>query len=350
MPALAIGREVRKQAPSARLIYIGNSDNLEERLAKNENIDFFPVSIKPLRRGVIFPNLTVPFKALWSIFEANSILKKQRVNFVFGSGGFSSWPACAAARMFGRPYFLTDGNAYPGLVTRLLGKRAHKVFITFEETKAYFGQATTNFQTTGFPVSDLISSMNKRDARSLLKIDPNSPTILATGGSGGAKTINKTLSSIRKELISKGYNVIWQTGRHWDIEQEIDDLTPGKLLIERFLEPARMAAAIASADLAITRCGIMTLSELAVAGLPAILVPFPFSAEGHQEANARAVESAGGGKLVLDKDFTGTKALETIESLMKPETLAKMASSIRKFARPEAAQSIVRTMLETVNA
>lgn len=350
MPALAVGSELRKQAPGSRLIYIGNRDSLEERLAKTGDIEFFPVSIKPLRRGVFIPNLSVPLLAISSILEARNILKRNNVKLVFGSGGFSSWPACAAARFSGVPYFLTDGNAYPGLVTRLLGRKATRVFVTFEETKAYFKKRVDNFLTTGFPVSSTIGKMNKQEAKATFGFDPGRITILVTGGSGGARSINKTLSQVKNNLLDKGYNLIWQTGKHWETEQEIQDATSNRLVIERFLEPARMAVAISAADLAITRCGIMTLSELAVAGLPAIMIPFPYSAEGHQEANALVIQSGDGGVMICDNELTPESLLNTIDKMIEPSKLKSLQKGIQNFARPDATQRIVKNMLETINA
>jgi len=350
MPALAVGEEILRQAPGTRLIFIGNRNSLEERLAKAASIDFYPVSIKPLRRGVILPNLGVPFKAGLSVLEAFRILKKNNAKMVFGSGGFSAWPACAAAR-FGRvPYFLCDGNAYPGLVTRLLGRNAARIYATFEITKTCFKKNAGNVILTGFPVSDSLGRLTKKEARISLGLNAESMTILATGGSGGARTINRTLAEIKKTLLDKGYNLIWQTGKLWDSEKEAIAEMSSNSLVEKFLEPARMAAAIRAADLAVTRCGIMTLSEFAVAGLPAILVPFPHSAEGHQEANAVAVQAAGGGVMIKDHELTPKKLLQTIDELFTPLRLNSMAEGIRKFAKPDAANRIVRDMLETINA
>ncbi len=350
MPALAVGREILKQAPNARLIYIGNRESLEERQAKLAGIDFYPVSIKPLRRGVVFPNIKVPVLAVLSIIEARKILKKNNVKIVFGSGGFSSWPACAAARFGGVPYFLTDGNAYPGLVTRLLGRNATRIYVTFEETKSYFRNNSGNFLLTGFPVSDALGKLSKEDARISLGLDPDRITILTTGGSGGARTINQALAQTKDRLLEKGYNLIWQTGKLWDVEKEVSTGMTGRLMIEKFLDPARMAVAISAADLAITRCGIMTLSELAVAGLPAILVPFPYSAEGHQEANALAVEGGGGGTMIRDNELTSEKLLQIIADSLVTCRLKSMAEGIRKFAKPDATRRIVTDMLETINA
>jgi len=350
MPALAVGNELRKQSPNCRLIYIGNRDSLEERLTKTVDIEFFPVSIKPLRRGVFLPNLSVPLLAMLSIHEARKILNKNNVKLVFGSGGFSSWPACAAARFSGVPYFLTDGNAYPGLVTRLLGKKAARVFITFEETKDYFKKNVGNFLTTGFPVSNAIGKLDKQEAKVLLGLDPNRMTILVTGGSGGARTINKTLSKVKTNLLEKGYNLIWQTGKQWETEQEILEGFSSRFVLEKFLEPARMATAISAADLAVTRCGIMTLSELAVAGLPAIMIPFPFSAEGHQEANALAIQTGNGGVMIRDNELTPENLLSTIDNMIDPSKLKSLQKGILNFARPDATQRIVKNMIETIDA
>lgn len=350
IPALAVGREFVRQVSDARLIYIGNPGSLEERLAKSHSIEFFPIEVKPLRRGVIFPNLTMPFLAVSSIIKAGRILRSNKVNLVFGSGGFSSWPGCAAARFGGMPYFLTDGNAFPGLVTRLLGRKASRIYIAFSEIKNNFKNPADNFLLTGFPVSEAIGKLTKSEARVKLGIRQDKTTILVTGGSGGARSINKAVSQIKQYLLAKDYNLIWQTGNLWDTDKETVHESLGQMLIAKFFEPSRMAEALSAADLAITRCGIMTLSELAVAGLPAVMIPFPFSAEGHQEANARAIESSGGGVMIRDTELTPEKLFDTIESLLESDRLKSMQEGILRFARPDAASRIVRDMLGSIDA
>jgi UDP-N-acetylglucosamine--N-acetylmuramyl-(pentapeptide) pyrophosphoryl-undecaprenol N-acetylglucosamine transferase len=350
MPALAVAGELRRQRPQAELIYIGASGSIEERLAKAENIDFYSVPIKPLRRGVIFQNFMVPFLAVWSVAKAAGMLKRNGVKFVFGSGGFSSWPACGAARLTGVRYFLADGNAFPGLVTRLLAGKASRIYIAFEAIRRRLKMPAEKFLLSGYPVSGrLREPVSKEDARRQLGLNPETPCLLVTGGSGGSKTINNAINSAIPQLLEDGCSVIWQCGKQWG-EIPTRESWQGRVLCERFLEPARMATAITAADVAVTRCGIMTLSELAVAGIPSVLVPFPFSAEGHQEANARAIEEAGGGIVILDRDLTADSLRQGIQQIRNGDRYPAMVKAMKAASRPDAARMMVEDMLRIADA
>jgi len=346
MPALAVGRELRRLAPDLEILYIGAGASIEERLAKVEDYRFEAVSISPLRRGVLLPNVMVPFKAVYSVIEAMWLLNRNGAVGVFGSGGFSCWPACAAARQLRLPYFLEDGNAYPGLVTRLLAKKATRIYTAYEETSRHLKIANDKVVLAGIPVSSRIGGGDAVSARRELGLDESRFTILATGGSGGSKTINRAVGEAETRLLDKGFNLIWQTGKQMETLPTISSEQRTRLLVERFLEPPRMALALRACDLAITRCGMMSLAELAVAGKPAILIPFPYSAEGHQEANAKAVSAAGAGEMVLDKDFNADRLMELVEHLSNPDRYEKATTAMKSLAKPDAASKIAENILK----
>ena len=348
MPALAVGRELQRLAADLEILYIGAANSIEERMAKGEGYRFAAVKIAPLRRGVIIPNLMMPYKAAYSVIEAMWLLNRNGVVGVFGSGGFSSWPACAAARQLRLPYFLEDGNAYPGLVVRLLAKRARRVYTAYDVTSQHLKLKGDQSIVAGIPVSSRIVGGDTVSARREMGLDESRFTILATGGSGGSKTINRAVEESLKKLLGKGFNVIWQTGKQIETLPAIPPAQQSRMLIERFLEPPRMALALKACDLAITRCGMMSLAELAVAGKPAILIPFPYSAEGHQEANAKAVSAAGGGVMVLDKDFSAERLGELVEELSDPAKSAKMTAAMKALGRPDAATRIAEDILKSL--
>ena len=157
------------------------------------------------------------------------------------------------------------------------------------------------FLVTGNPVCIIVSEMDTQEARRAFGLKPSNRTIFVTGGSGGAKSINTVVDRIKNELFERNFNLIWQTGKHWDGETEVSYEYKERMVIQRFFDQEQMSLAYNAADFAVVRCGAMTLAELAVVGLPAILLPFPFAAEGHQEANARSIEAAGGGMMILIK-------------------------------------------------
>lgn len=347
-PALAVCREIRRLRPDAEILYIGAPGSIEERLSRGDAIPFVPVNISPLRRKVFFANLAVPFRAVMSILKASKAMKRHRTLAVFGSGGYSSWPACASAKRMGIPYFLEDGNAYPGLVTRLLAANATKIYTAYTETAGHLKVGDDRVVIAGVPVSDRFSEAGKEEARRELELDPHRFTILATGGSGGARNINKTIDQVKEKLLGEGFNLIWQTGKQWDTPIAVPSGMEHRLMIDRFYPPAVMALAVSAADVAVTRCGMMSLAEMAVAGKPAILVPFPYSAEGHQEKNAQAVAAAGGGKMILDREFTPETFFRALNEMSQPGVADAMSLAMKKIARPDAARIIAKDLIETI--
>ncbi len=345
IPALSICDKIKELKPEVDILYIGAANSLEESLAKKAGYPFRSVWISSLRRGRILSNIMLPLKCAVSLCQAVYYLFRHRPKMVIGTGGFSAWPACSAASITGRSYVLWEPNAFPGLVTRLLARGAKRIYVSFEETIEKLRLKEGKFLVTGNPVCIIVSEMGTEEARRAFGLKPSNRTIFVTGGSGGAKSINTVVDRIKNELLERKFNLIWQTGKHWDGETEVPFEHRERMVIQRFFDQEQMSLAYNAADFAISRCGAMTLAELAVVGLPAILVPFPFAAEGHQEANARAVEVAGGGMMILDKDLTPETLLEAIEDISQENRIKEMASGMKKLARTDAADDIATDIL-----
>ena len=349
IPAITICEKIKELKPDTEFVYIGAANSLEQRLAGESGYAFKPVWISSLRRGRFFSNISLPLKCAVSLVQAFLHLTFFKAHVVVGTGGFSSWPACAAARYSGRPYVLWEPNAFPGLVTRLLAKRAKRVYISFKEVSRKLKLRADQFLITGNPVSIRVGEVDPENARRAFNLDPDRTTILVTGGSGGARSINKVVDNCKESLIKKGLNIVWQTGKHWDGNLEVPEALKNNLFIQRFLNRDEMSLAYSAADFALTRCGSMTLAELAQAGLPAILVPFPFAAEGHQEANARAVVEAGGGRMILDQDLNPESLIENISDFLDVDKRKQMLMEMRKLARPDAAEIIANDILGLIS-
>ncbi len=341
IPALNLGREIKRRISNAKLTYIGAKDSLEERLADADDIPFKRVKTAFLRRSASLKNVIVPFIAVFSVIQASLILIRERASLVISTGGYSAWPSAAAARFTGRPYVLFEGNAYPGLVTRMLSGKARRVYLASQDAAKHVKADPNRILVTGNPVLFDNPTGNKADARCELGLQSDRFTILATGGSGGAGSINKAMFDAKCQLLDHGYNLIWQVGKQWNGDIEVPGEYSDRLIIERFLNRQRMSTAMMAADMAVTRCGAMTLGELAAFGLPAALIPYPASTGGHQEANGREYANAGAGILILDKDLSDEMLLDTIEDMNNPDTLKAMSDAMRRMNRPEAITIIV---------
>jgi len=348
VPALNICRELKARVPEVEIIYIGARGSLEERLARGEGLPFRRVWTTYLRRGFSPKNVLVPVVAFVSVFQGLWHLVAGRIRLVIATGGYSAWPAVAAAKWAAVPYFLQEQNAYPGLVTKLLARGARRIYLGQVEAGRHLSARPDQMLHTGNPVIVEEVAESRSEARSTLGIDPGRFTVLATGGSGGARSINEAIEAVRGEIIERGYNLIWQVGKQWDAEPVVPEHLIGRMVVARFFDRRRMSLAMSAADLAVARCGAMTLAELALFGLPAILVPYPHATEGHQEANGRAYQSAGAGRMILDRDFNGKMLMETIDNILSKGEIPRMAEAMKGLARPDAARRIVEDILAVV--
>ena len=348
MPALNIFRELKTRNLQLKFWYIGNRNSLEEKIAISERIEFLPVRITYLKRHFSLRNMVLPFIAAFSVMQALIHLLKNRIDIVIGTGGFSAWPALAASSLVNIPYVLQEQNTLPGLVTRLTVKKAQRIYLGHERAIKHLNVRSDRVLITGNPLSWAFDPISVVDARRKLGLDTERPTIFITGGSGGAASMNLLINSMKSDLIGNGFNIIWQTGKHWDNLLSTEATESENIFSNRFFSQESMFHAYSAANIAIVRCGEMTLAELALAGLPAILVPFPFSSEGHQEANGLAVEADGAGVVIRDSDLTKEKVAYTIKSMMEPATYASMKEAMLGRKRPDAVTLIVDDILEVL--
>ncbi len=219
IPALSICRKIKEFRPDTEILYIGARGSLEERLATREGYPFRSVWISSLRRGRIVSNLMLPLKMKVSLIQAIVHLSRHRPDMVIGTGGFSAWPACTAARITRRPYVLQEQNAYPGLVTRLLARGARRIYIGYEDVTKKLNVKKDRFLLTGNPIQTETDRISLLEARRILGLEQSNSTLFVTGGSGGAASINRVIDQVKDKLLARGYNLIWQTGKHWEKDE-----------------------------------------------------------------------------------------------------------------------------------
>jgi len=348
IPALNIADVFRAADIHNHVIFIGNGNgSLEEKLAHEHNYPFYPVKISPFSRTQMLNNAKLPFEIIRSLVNVNSYLRREKINLVVGTGGYASLPAVAGARFMGMPYFLQDQNAFPGMVTRQMASGARRIFLGYAEAKRALDCRADRLIVTGNPVSIERVTESPETCRERFGLLHDRKTLFVTGGSGGALSINKVVDSIKSTLMESGWNIIWQTGKHWDGSLDVAVEDSNKLVIKRFLTTTEMGRAYRSASVAVARCGAMSLAELAAYSLPAVLIPFPFSTDGHQEANGRAVEIAGGGKLLLDKELSPESLTANLNAVYTERE--GMATCMGSTAVGNAAEKIYQEIRRAVN-
>jgi UDP-N-acetylglucosamine--N-acetylmuramyl-(pentapeptide) pyrophosphoryl-undecaprenol N-acetylglucosamine transferase len=304
--------------------------------AKLVPADGFPIEwieIGGLQR-VGFRRMLVTLAELpFSVWAASRMLDRNRPAAVFSTGGFVAGPVLLAALSKRVPLVVMEPNAVPGFTHRKLARFAARALLSFPETSQWFPDGIS--EVTGLPVREEFFAIPPKPRGGKL-------TVLITGGSQGSRTLNRAAQDSWPLWGNAAVHLIHQTGpvaydqlaaafRLSLIEGEIEgEISP-------FL--ADMPAAFASADVVVSRAGMSTVSELAAAGKPSILVPLPTAADQHQLRNAEAMERIGAARLVLDAEFNGQRLVEEVLRLSQsPDLLHGMGQAARSFAKPGAAR------------
>jgi UDP-N-acetylglucosamine--N-acetylmuramyl-(pentapeptide) pyrophosphoryl-undecaprenol N-acetylglucosamine transferase len=347
-PAVAIADAVRRLLPDTRIVFVGNRDRIEGRVAPTLGYEFIASPVRGLRRALTAANLAVPFRLVAALVQSFRLLRSLRPAVVVGTGGYVAGPPLYVASLLGIPTLIQEQNSYPGIATRLLARRAREVHICFEETRRHL-RRRENVHVSGNPIRAAIGSVPRAEGARRYGFDPARPTILVTGGSLGAARLNAAvLAAVRGWVAEDGVQLLWLTGEAHaaTIRAQLAALglpAGAPVRVEAF-EPA-MEHAYAASDLAIARSGASTLAELAAAGVPAVLVPYPFAAADHQTRNADTMVHEGAAVLLREND-AASQLLETVRQLMRdPARRASMAERMRALARPDAAATIARAVL-----
>lgn len=346
-PAIAIADEIKRRFPDTEFLFIGANGKMEMEKVPQAGYRIEGIDIAGINRGNILSNLGLPFKLLKSLSKSKRILKEFAPDFAIGTGGFASGPALYEASKLGIPIFIQEQNAYAGVTNKILSKKAKAVFTAYPEVEG-FPMGKTKF--LGNPIREnIVTGMQDLAvAKGLLGLDKNKLTILSVGGSLGSRTLNNAWRTYYDEIISKDYQLIWQTGKLdlKDILEETKNKEHRNIRIVEFIK--NMETAYSAADIIVSRAGAIAISELAVAQKPVLLVPFPFAAEDHQTKNAMNLVDKEAAKIVKDSEMKD-KFWTTLDGLCKDENLRQnMSENLKYFGKPNAAKEIVDEIFKFV--
>jgi UDP-N-acetylglucosamine--N-acetylmuramyl-(pentapeptide) pyrophosphoryl-undecaprenol N-acetylglucosamine transferase len=301
-----------------------------------------------MQRGSIMKNLALPFKVIGSVKRALEIIKDFKPDAVVGVGGYASGPLLYAASLKGIPGLIQEQNSYAGVTNKWLGRKAAKICVAFDGMDQFF--PADKILKTGNPVrKEVVDIKGKHHAGAeLLKLDPLKKTIMVTGGSLGAGTLNKAIEKHLPEILAQDVQVIWQTGKFYYkgiIERLGLEYHPNVRILE-FLN--KMDLAYAAADVIISRAGAGTIAELCLIKKPVILVPSPNVAEDHQTKNAMALVKNGAALLINDRSAEDTLVKTALELLKDESQRIKLSESIGKMALPAADEMIAGEVLKLI--
>jgi UDP-N-acetylglucosamine--N-acetylmuramyl-(pentapeptide) pyrophosphoryl-undecaprenol N-acetylglucosamine transferase len=277
-----------------------------------------------------------------SIAAALLLVKRFRPRAVFSTGGYVAGPVMLAALLCGIPLVIMEPNALPGLANRRVARRVYRALLGFEPTQAWFPKGKC--EVTGLPVRpEFFDIQAKREGLF---------TVLITGGSRGARTLNRASLESWKFFRENQtpVRIVHQTGA---AEYESLATAFSTVGIEGQVIPfiQNMPEAFAATDLVVARAGAGAVSEIAAAGMASVLVPLPFAADDHQRRNAEVLLQAAAARMVLDRELNGERLFREIESLrLNRDELERMRIRVRQFARPGAAERAAEVLEEAATA
>ena len=347
-PAVTIANQIKEKQPDAEIIFVGTREGLEREIVPRYGYPIEFIEVAGFQRKLSLDTIKSAFKLLAGLVDAMKLIRSIKPDLVVGTGGYVCGPVLFLAALQGIPACIQEQNAMPGVTNKILAHFVKKVFLGYQEAGKYFGGNSEKIF-TGNPIRKEILEVSRATAIEKFKLDPAKKTILVSGGSRGARSINDAMALVETSLAGRSdvqvIHITGETGYEKFIGQvEKKVLMSDNIKVFRYMHDMPMA--LAAADLAIFRSGAIGLAELMARGIPSILVPYPYATANHQEHNARAVEGAGGAVVILDKELTGEILLKQIESLLADESkLQKMKDAAKALGRPEAAEDIARKVL-----
>ena len=336
IPAIAVAREVSRMG--FEVLFVGTERGVENRLVPAAGFRLERIRVG----GIKNLGIATRFSSLWRLLSKPagqiSRFSEWKPAAVFSMGGYVAGPPVLAALLRGVPVVVMEPNAVPGVTNRWIAKWVKRALINFEDTKRFFPAGRTEL--TGLPVREEFFHLPPKAGTEF--------TVLITGGSQGSRTLNEAVRQAWPLFRDAGLPVrlIHQTGSSMYKELSAEFCKTGLSgEVSEFI--ADMPGAFAEADFVVCRSGAGAVSELAAAGKPSMLVPFPFAADQHQLKNAEAFQRAGAARLSLDKDWTGRKFFEVVRELQQnPAELKAMGNSARTLAHAGAAQRAAQILIE----
>ncbi len=345
-PAISIANALKKIEPSIDILFIGAKGKMEMEKVPQAGYPIEGLDIAGFNRSSLIKNIGLPFKLIKSFFQVRKIVTDFMPDAVVGVGGYSSFPVLRYAQARGIPTFIHESNSFAGKSNMMLGRKATRVFVASDSMDKFF--PADKLMITGNPVRSTIvrNTISREQGMEFFGLDPDKKTVLATGGSLGAKGINEALDAQIDLFAKNNIQLIWQTGKPYAEKATERAVENKNIWVNSFI--TQMEYAYAAADVVVSRSGAMAIAELCVVKKPAVLVPFPFAAEDHQTVNAQHLVSKQAAIMVKDSEAK-EKLVNTVITLAKDEQQqAMLKDNIGKLAVTNADEVIGREILKVV--
>ncbi|CEK31374.1 UDP-N-acetylglucosamine-N-acetylmuramyl-(pentapeptide) pyrophosphoryl-undecaprenol N-acetylglucosamine transferase [[Clostridium] sordellii] len=351
-PAIAIANKIKEENPEAEIIFVGTEKGIESEIVPKYGYELKTVTVQGFKRKIDFENVKRVFKLFKGLEQSRKIVKKFKPDVVIGTGGYVSGPVLFNSSMSKVPTIVHEQNSFPGVTNKILAKMVTKVLTSFEDSHERFPEETrSKLVLTGNPVRKEILISKKSVSRRKLGIQEDKKMVLCYGGSGGSRKINDSMNLVIRNLVNDDIAFIYATGKNFYDEFISDindlDLKPYQKVVP-YLED--MATALAACDIVIGSAGAISLAEITALGKPSIIIPKAYTAENHQEYNAKSVESKGAGIAILEKNLTPETLNETVYKLLGDrDLLLDMSKASKEIGKPEAIDIIYKEVMEVYN-
>jgi UDP-N-acetylglucosamine--N-acetylmuramyl-(pentapeptide) pyrophosphoryl-undecaprenol N-acetylglucosamine transferase len=353
-PALAIADEIVRRYPKVQIRFVGAKGRMEMEKVPKAGYEIDGLWISGLQRSLLnVKNVSFPFKLLYSLIKAGTLLNRYNPEVVIGVGGYASGPLLYRASRKRIPTLIQEQNSFPGITNKILANRVNRVCAGFPGLDKWFPK--DRIVETGNPLregvlklADSKSSPSKSLATSHFNIDTSKPVVFIMGGSLGALSMNMAVRNLLESANNLlTYSVIWQCGSRFFDENNkwLEEFRKKNSKIADCVKCLgfidRMDLAYAASDVIASRAGAMSISELALVAKPTLLIPSPNVAEDHQTKNAKSLVDRGAAILIKDCEVVNSLK-DQIEGLLKDDTTRKeMEKNLKNAARPNASYQIV---------
>jgi len=341
-PALAIADGLKQLDSSIEILFVGAKGRMEMEKIPAAGYEIVGLDISGFKRSLSLSNLVFPFKLVSSLIKAVSIVRRFKPDVAVGVGGYASGPLLWAAAKLGVPTVIQEQNSYPGITNKLLASKARAICVGYDGMEKHF--PSSKVIVTGNPVrKEMVSIEGKKDeALRFFGLNASQPVLLVVGGSQGALAINHAICDGLHILRDAGIQLIWQCGNAYlpKALQSIKDSGYDNAHAFDFIR--RMDYAFAVSDLVISRAGASTVSELAVVGKPAIMVPLPTAAEDHQTHNCMSLVNKGAAILVRNADASTQLVNRAVQTIQDKTRMSELSSNMGQMAITDAADRIAK--------
>lgn len=348
VPAINIAVRLKERYPGSTIFFAGTQAGMESVLVPRHNFSFLPIKAYPFRGG-LFRSINFLLKFPSAVLEALSVIRGTAPEIVVGTGGYVSVPVVFAASILRIPTLIQVQNVVPGFASIFLSFLVDEINVGFPGAKGrFFWRSSKKVLVSGNPVNTKPPEKIKEQIINEMNLHQDYFTILVTGGSQGAKVINRVVLALAKgRYLPDGFQIIWQTGEanYEEIAKEQESFTL-PVYLTPFIENMNEAYYISS--LVICRAGALTLSEIACWGLPSIVIPYELAGR-HQYMNARYFEKMGASTIIKEKDLSANNlAKEIIKICNNEQKRLTMIRAARRIARENATDFVVDRIVDLV--